>query len=123
MTTYFFDKVSVVAKEAGVEHLLKKANLQKWSDEFRKLIEIDGVDKRLAKEVMDWVTKDDFWKTNILSAKKLREKFSELAIKMKGSKKPKQPAQQQQRDIRDKDIEFQRWVAEGNDPNEFDWGN
>jgi phage replication O-like protein O len=123
MAAYFHENVSVVAMEAGVEHLIRKANLQSWADDFRKLIEIDGVDKRLAKDVMDWVTKDDFWKTNVLSAKKLREKFSELAIKMTVTKKPKYPVQQRQRDIRDKDIEFQRWVAEGNNPDEFDWGN
>jgi len=78
MATYFYDKVLAVAKDAGVEHLVKKANMQKWADEFRKLIEIDEIDKRLAKDVMDWVTKDSFWRTNVLSAKKLREKFGEL---------------------------------------------
>jgi phage replication O-like protein O len=119
MALYFFDKVSVVANEAGVQHLIKKVNLQKWADEFRKLIEIDEVDKRLAKEVMDWVTQDDFWKTNVLSAKKLREKFGELAIKMKNSQKLKRP--KQPKDSRDKDFEFQKWLAEGNDPSEFDW--
>jgi phage replication O-like protein O len=122
MASYFFTKVSVVAKEAGVEHLIKKSNLQSWADDFRKLIEIDGVDKRLAKKVMDWVTTDDFWKTNVLSAKKLRERFSELAIKMNGSQKPKQPAQQTKLDTRDKDIAFTKWVQEGNDPDAFDWG-
>jgi phage replication O-like protein O len=123
MATYFFSKVSAVAKEAGVEHLIRKANLQSWADDFRKLIEIDGVDKRLAKDVMDWVTQDSFWKTNVLSAKKLREKFSELAIKMNAAKKSKQSTQpqQKQKDIRDKEIEFQRFVAAGGDPDDFDW--
>jgi phage replication O-like protein O len=122
MATYFFEKVSAVAKDAGVEHLIKKANLQKWADEFRKLIENDGVDKWLAKKVMDWVTQDPFWRTNVLSAKKLREKFGELAIKMNATQKPKQQVQSKQKDIRDKEIEFQRFVADGGDPNEFDWG-
>lgn len=122
MATYFHKRVSHVAKEAGVEHLIKKANLQKWADDFRKLIELDGVDKRLAKQVMDWVTTDDFWKTNILSAKKLREKFGELAIKMKSSKKTRQTTPSIIKDSRDKDIEFQRWIAEGKDPDGFDWG-
>lgn len=121
MAIYFFDKVSVVAEEAGVQYLLKKVNLQTWSDDFRKLIEIDGVEKRLAKDVMDWVTKDDFWKTNVLSAKKLREKFGELAIKMKASQKPKLPKQEHKPDIRDKDIEFQKWLANGGKPDEFNW--
>ncbi|MDR4318418.1 gp45 [Niallia circulans] len=124
MATYFYDKVLTVAKDAGVEHLVKKANMQKWADEFRKLIEIDEVDKRLAKDVMDWVTKDSFWRTNVLSAKKLREKFGELAIKMKSSKTTKQPTQQQpQQDFRDKDIAFSKFVAAGGDPSEFDWSS
>jgi len=123
MALYFFDKVSVVAEEAGVKHLVAKANLQKWADDFRLLVEKDQVDKRLAKNVMDWVTEDDFWKTNVLSAKKLREKFGELAIKMAAKKKPSQPVQKPKvKDVRDKDIEFQRFIAAGGDPHDFDWG-
>lgn len=122
MALYFHKLVTIVAKDAGVEHLIKKANLQSWSDDFRKLVEIDGVSKRLAKDVMDWVTKDDFWKTNVLSAKKLREKFPDLAIKMNAAHKPKTTKQPiQQPDIRDKEIAFNKWVAEGNDPDAFDW--
>lgn len=122
MAIYFHKLVSEVAKEAGVKHLIRKSNLQSWADDFRKLIEIDGVDKRLAKNVMDWVTQDGFWKTNVLSAKKLREKFGELAIKMKNSQKSKAPKQSSpQLDIRDKEIAFSKWVAEGKDPDAFDW--
>ncbi|MGG3943393.1 replication protein [Peribacillus psychrosaccharolyticus] len=120
MAVYFHQKVAAVAKEAGVEHLTKKANLQSWADDFRKLIEIDGVTKKLAKDVMDWVVEDPFWRTNVLSAKKLREKFTDLAIKMNAVKKP-QPAKSKVADPRDKDIEFQKWVAAGNDPDDFNW--
>ncbi|WP_110928395.1 replication protein [Bacillus massiliglaciei] len=121
MALYFHEKVAAVAKEAGVEHLIRKANLQTWADDFRKLVELDGVTKKLAKEVMDWVVKDSFWRTNVLSAKKLREKFGDLAIKMNTEKKPKQAAAPQRRDARDIDIEFQRWIAEGKNPDEFNW--
>ncbi|MDF1511080.1 hypothetical protein Gp_78 [Bacillus phage vB_Bacillus_1020A] len=121
MAIYFHGLVSNVAKEAGVEHLIRKANLQSWADDFRKLIEIDGVDKYLAKDVMDWVTKDDFWKTNVLSAKKLREKFGELAIKMNATKKPVKPMREVIKDSRDKDIAFTKWVESGGDPDAFDW--
>lgn len=121
MAKYFYDKVEVVANEAGVSHLIKKSNLQTWADDMRKLIELDGVDKLLAKQVMDWVTQDSFWRTNILSAKKLREKFTELAIKMQAVKQPAQPKQQQLHDPRDKEIAFQKWLQEGNDPDDFDW--
>jgi len=123
MAVYFHEKVSVVANEAGISHLIKKSNMQSWADDMRKLIEIDKVDKHLAKQVMDWVTQDSFWRTNVLSAKKLRDKFMELAIKMNAEKKPVQPKQKPQYDPRDKEIEFQRWLQDGNDPNDFDWSN
>lgn len=120
---YFFKKVLLVAKQEGLSHLVIKADMQKWADEIRKLIEIDNQDKQLVKEVMDWVTVDNFWKTNVLSAKKLRDKFTDLAIKMKSNQNPKQQnfQQLQKQDSRDKDIEFQRWVANGGDPADFNW--
>lgn len=121
MAIYFHDLVKEVAKDAQVEHLVARANLQTWADDFRKLMEIDKVDKRLAKDVMDWVTKDSFWKVNVLSARKLREKFGELAIKMNATKKPVKPLRTVIKDSRDKEIEFSNWVAEGNDPDAFDW--
>lgn len=123
MAIYFHERVSQVANESGISHLIKKSNMQTWADDMRKLIELDGVDKLLAKQVMDWVTQDSFWRTNILSAKKLRGKFIELAIKMNATKNPVQPKQIQQYDPRDKEIELQRWIQDGNDPNEFDWSN
>lgn len=120
MAIYFYGKVEKVANEAGVSHLIKKSNMQTWADDMRKLVEINKVDKYLARDVMDWVTQDPFWKTNILSAKKLRDKFTELAIKMKAQHQPKQ-TKPKQSDPRDKDIAFQKWLQEGNDPDGFDW--
>lgn len=120
MAKYFYKKVSDVAAQEGLSHLIIKADLQKWADEMRKLVEIDKQDKHLVKAVMDWIPTDSFWKTNVLSAKKLREKFPDLALKMNSGKAPRAPAPQ--KDFRDKEIEFQRWVQEGKDPNEFNWG-
>lgn len=122
MALYFYKRVSAVAKAEGLSHLVIKADMQKWADDMRKLVEIDKMDKNLAKEVMNWVTTDSFWKTNVLSAKKLREKFADLALKMKASQNPKQPSQPQQLDTRDKEVEFQRWIQKGGDPNDFIWG-
>lgn len=120
MATYFYRRVEKVADEAGIQHLIKKSNMQSWSDDMRKLVEIDQVDKKLAKEVMDWVTQDPFWKTNVLSAKKMREKFMELAIKMKSQKEPIKP---KQADHRDNEIALQKWIQQGGDPNEFKWND
>ncbi|MCR1835000.1 replication protein [Oceanobacillus caeni] len=119
MAIYFHGLVEKVGQEAGLSHLTKKANMQTWADDFRKLIELDKVDKRLAKKVMDWVVQDDFWKTNILSASKLRKQFPQLAIKMNAQRQPQQPKIQS--DHRDKEIEFQQWIQGGGDPDEFNW--
>lgn len=117
MAMYFFKRVEKVAQEAGLPHLTKKANMQTWADDMRKLVELDGVTKKLAKEVMDWVVTDDFWKTNILSASKLRKQFDQLAIKLNADKKLLQP--KPVKDPRDRDIALQQWIADGNDPDEF----
>lgn len=119
MATYFYSKLDEMAHREGLGHLIKRANMQKWADDMRKLIEIDKIDKHTAKEVMDWVVTDPFWKANVLSASKLREQFAKLVLKMKGEQK--QPMQQQPKDTRDKEIEFQQWITEGNDPDEFRW--
>jgi hypothetical protein len=123
MALYFHERVKTVGKEAGVEHLIKNANLQTWADDFRKLVEVDGmVDKKLIKKVMDWVTSHHFWRKNVLSGKKFREKFSELAISMRSESEPKkQHPSFSQPDPRDKEIALQKWIAEGKDPDEFDW--
>lgn len=87
MAKYFHDKIVEMAANIGFNHAsIAKVDLQKWADEFRKIVELDEVqDKALIRDVIDWVTADSFWQTNILSAKKLREKFGELALKMKAS--------------------------------------
>ncbi|GKV66719.1 MULTISPECIES: replication protein [unclassified Sporosarcina] len=119
MAIYFHERVSRVANDAGIAHLIKKSNMQTWADDMRKLVEIDMVDKQLAKKVMDWVTEDSFWRTNVLSAKKLREKFMDLAIKMNAEKQPQQPKNVY--DPRDKEIAFQQHIQNGGNPDEFDW--
>ena len=123
MAVYFYKQVEKVAQEAGIPHLTKKANMQTWADDMRKLVELDGVDKKLAKDVMDWVVTNDFWKTNILSAAKLRKQFAQLAIKMNAEKNLQKKDPVPIRDSRDKEIALQQWITEGNDPNEFDWSN
>lgn len=122
MAVHFHKLVSGVAKEVSLEHLIKKANLQSWADDFRKLWEVDKVqDKKQILAVMKWVTSHDFWRKNVLSAKKFRQKYLELAIAMQSeqSKTPKQSPRQQ---ASNKEIEFQKYVAAGGDPDEFDWG-
>lgn len=121
MAVYFFEKVEKVAMDAGISHLIQRSNIQTWADDFRKLIEIDKVDKRLARDVMDWVSQDSFWKTNVLSAATFRKQFTQLAIKMKAQSIPAKP--KPVKDHRDKEIALQKWIIEGNDPDEFNWND
>ncbi|BBI32456.1 DUF4373 domain-containing protein [Cohnella abietis] len=79
---YLHSKIMVHAADSSVSHLIERSNLQKWADDCRKLLEIDKAKENVIRDVIDWATSDEFWKKNILSASKLREKFQDLAIKM-----------------------------------------
>jgi hypothetical protein len=61
----------------------KKPNLQKWANDVRLMIERDGRTIEQIAYLMDWVQHDSFWKTNILSPSKLREKFDQLTIRVR----------------------------------------
>lgn len=58
----------------------KEPNYQTWADDFRKLIELDGKSVDNVRLVIQWSQQDSFWKSNILSAKKLREKYDQLKV-------------------------------------------
>lgn len=60
----------------------RQPNLQSWSSEIEKLIRIDKRTPEEIESVIKWCQKDLFWQNNILSTKKLREKFSQLKLKM-----------------------------------------
>lgn len=64
----------------------KEPNLQSWADDMRKLVELDGRSIENVKEVIRWSQRDDFWKGNILSAKKLREKYDQLKVQASNTK-------------------------------------
>lgn len=56
-----------------------------WRDSARLLMDKDGHTEQQVAWVIDWATADDFWKANILSMPKLREKFDQLVLKARGS--------------------------------------
>lgn len=58
----------------------KEPNLETWADEIRKIRMLDG--KRIddIRAMFDWANTHSFWRTNILSPPKLREKWDMLAI-------------------------------------------
>jgi len=48
--------------------------------------EKDNRELKEIKDVIDWCQADPFWQGNILSPKKLREKFDQLTIQMNSKK-------------------------------------
>lgn len=67
-------------------HGYKHPNLQSWANDVRLMMERDNRTEEQITYLIDWCQKDSFWKTNILSPSKLREKFDQLIIIVKEQK-------------------------------------
>lgn len=59
----------------------KPKTLDKWANTVRLMREQDSLEHRHIAEVFKFANLDSFWKTNILSPEKLREKFAQLSAK------------------------------------------
>lgn len=78
----------------GFSDLLKANDVkhkpgQSWHTAARLLIDKDGYTPDQIMFVARFATNDDFWKSNILSIPKLREKFEALKIKAQAQARPK----------------------------------
>jgi len=60
----------------------KEPDFDKWADVSRLMRERDKITHYDMGQVFYWANNDSFWKTNILSMAKFREKYSDLKIKM-----------------------------------------
>ncbi|HEX9058575.1 MAG TPA: hypothetical protein VF941_00175 [Clostridia bacterium] len=56
--------------------------IQKWAVEIGRMIKLDGRTEDEIRKVMQFSQNDSFWRANILSATKLREKFDMLFLQM-----------------------------------------
>jgi len=74
--TFLFEKIKSINPKA------KKPNIDAWAKDIEKLMRIDGRSEEEVTRVIEWVFNDDFWCKNILSGRKLREKFDQLYINM-----------------------------------------
>lgn len=61
-------------------------NLNKWNDEMERIERLDKYDYMQIRSVIDWCQEDHFWKGNILSVPKLREKMGTLIMQMQRPK-------------------------------------
>lgn len=61
-------------------------NLQKWAGDFDRMIRLDKRPIPEIEAVMEFSQRDSFWRSNILSAGKLREKYDQLYLKGKAKR-------------------------------------
>lgn len=60
-----------------------KANVTaKWRTEARLMLDRDERPSAEIRAIIDWATRDSFWKGNILSLPKFREKYDQLRLQM-----------------------------------------
>lgn len=64
---------------------IKAANMDKWSNDIRLMVEHDERDYMEMKETLDWLIDgpDDFWRTTIFSINGFRKNYDQIRAKMK----------------------------------------
>lgn len=75
----------------------KKLHL--WAEDIEKLIHIDKQEASTIEEVIKWCQNNDFWRSNILSGRKLREKWDQLTAKMQKQKREVPSTSYQEPDV------------------------
>lgn len=60
---------------------IKTPNFEDWANEVRLMNKVDNRSHREICELFQWANRDPFWQANILSPKKLREKWDQLVMK------------------------------------------
>lgn len=81
LAIFFFEQI----KNNNPDH--KKPNLQNWSDDIRKMLELDKRTEEQVRYLIQWVQQDDFEMVNVLSPAKLRKRWDQLVMKVKQENK------------------------------------
>ncbi len=72
---HMFEKIKIINPTA------KEPNYTDWANDIRLMRSLDGRTHEQIWHLFCWANKDSFWYKNILSPRRLREKFDELTIK------------------------------------------
>lgn len=67
-------------KDMDPDH--QSPNFDSWANTVRLMVKANELSHKEICEVFKWANNDSFWQTNVLSPSKLRDKFSELRLKM-----------------------------------------
>jgi len=92
---------------------------ERWIDALEKIHRLDGYSYEQIKKAIIWSQNNDFWKSNILSTAKLREKMPTLVLQMdrNQSKSQSRPMSRYERTVSELDRLYQEALAneqEGN---------
>lgn len=79
-----------------------------WCDHIEKMKRLDHRSEEDIKEAMKFAITDQFWKSNIRSTKKFREKFETLLLQSKNKKPNKAPVVRQERHEK-----LRKWAEDG----------
>jgi hypothetical protein len=74
---------TAIARRDPHSRAAKLPDLTHWARDIDKIIRVDGRRAEDCEAVIDWCQKSPFWGPNILSGRKLREKFDQLYGQMK----------------------------------------
>lgn len=70
----------------------RPAITQRWRDEARRMLDLDGRTVDQVLRAIDWSQADGFWRANILSVPKLREKYDQLRLAAERAQAPTRSA-------------------------------
>jgi hypothetical protein len=74
------------------DYKITPAQERSWAGTADRMLRLDGRKPEEAAELIRWAHRAEFWRSNILSMDKFREKFDPLALKAEGRTNGKVPA-------------------------------
>jgi len=80
LTKVLTDKMIANNPKAKIPETIKQTN--NWLVDMERIIRLDKYEPKQIQDVIVWCQADNFWSSNILSPKKLREKMGTLIIQM-----------------------------------------
>jgi DNA-binding MarR family transcriptional regulator len=89
--TYLINSIKQDMPEAKLP--VKDKDVDKWCDSIEKMIRLDKHTQDDVYNTLVFARADTFWKVNIRSASKFREKYETLFLQMKSKKEKPQPKQ------------------------------
>lgn len=78
IVSFFIEKL----RERQPDYKFPK-DLKKWKESIDKMIRVDKRDPKKIKAMIDWIHRDPFWCSNILSIEKLRAQYDNITAKAK----------------------------------------